>query len=232
MIYNPVTYDKEHQKFICSFKKMPINEKENLWESTTNKQLIKIKKHIKDYYLVAQDYKCPYCQQKIKVKHNGAWDAEHIIPKASHPDFMFEPLNLCVSCKDCNGEKLDKKVLIKDKIVRFPKNSKNYLIIHPHLDTYNEHIKIIGDALYFLPKTEKGRRTIEVCGLLRFVYEYANYGNVSLAIKQSLVKFTDALQNTSDPALEQMYLSFIAELTARGKELSQTAFLKTFGKEN
>ncbi|EAM8166511.1 HNH endonuclease, partial [Salmonella enterica] len=94
---------------------------------------------------------------------------------------------------------------------------------------FDDHIKIIDDALYFLPKTDKGRRTIEVCGLLRFVYKYSSYENVDLAIKQGISKFTQALLNTSDPSEEQLYLSFIEDLTKQGKELSKAAFLKNFG---
>ncbi|EEW9976583.1 HNH endonuclease, partial [Salmonella enterica] len=184
---------------------------------------------IKSYYLLAQDYRCPYCHQKILVAHNGAWDTEHIIPKDTHPDFMFEPQNLCVSCKDCNGEKSNKNILVNKKIIRLPKKSKSYTIIHPHFDNFDDHIKIIDDALYFLPKTDKGRRTIEVCGLLRFVYKYSSYENVDLAIKQGISKFTQALLNTSDPSEEQLYLSFIEDLTKQGKELSKAAFLKNFG---
>ncbi|QKJ05659.1 HNH endonuclease [Yersinia bercovieri] len=231
MIYNAVSYDDKHSKFICDFKNLPKEEKEIYWNSKQNKDLDEIKKHIKDYYLAAQDFRCPYCQQTIKVAHNGAWDAEHIIPKATHPDFMFEPQNLCVSCKDCNGEKWDKNVLKNKKAIRFPKQSKNYIIIHPHIDSYDEHIKIIDSTLYFLPKTDKGRKTIEVCGLLRFVYEYSNYGSVDLAIKQGISKFTQALLETSDPLEEQAYLSFIEDLTKRGKKLSKIEFLKKFGKK-
>lgn len=229
MIYNAVSYDERHKNFICDFKKLPKKEKETYWESKSNKMLEEIKKHIKDYYLIAQDFKCPYCQQKIKVTHNGAWDTEHIIPKDTHPDFMFEPQNLCVSCKDCNGEKWNKNVLRNKKAIRLPKKTNNYVIIHPHIDHYNDHIKIIDSALYFLPKTDKGRKTIEVCGLLRFVYEYSNYENVDLAIKQGISKFSEALMETSDPAEEQLYLSFIEDLTKRGKELSKKEFLKKFG---
>ncbi|ELY4344427.1 HNH endonuclease, partial [Cronobacter sakazakii] len=96
---------------------------------------------------------------------------------------------------------------------------------------YNDHIKIIDSSLYFLPKTDKGRKTVEVCGLLRFVYKYSNYENVDLAIKQGISKFTQALLDTSDPAEEQLYLSFIEDLTKRGKELSKSAFLRKFGEK-
>lgn len=229
MIHNAVSYDAHHIVFVNAFKKLSIDIKKTYWDTKGNKELDEIKKHIKDYYLLAQDYRCPYCHQKITVVHNGAWDTEHIIPKDTHPDFMFDPQNLCISCKDCNGEKSNKNVLTNKKAVRLPKKSKNYTIIHPHFDNFEEHIKIIDDTLYFLPKTDKGRKTIEVCGLLRFVYKYSNYENVDLAIKQGISKFTQALLETSDPAEEQIYLSFIEDLTKRGKELSKAAFLKKFG---
>ncbi|EKY3267942.1 HNH endonuclease, partial [Cronobacter sakazakii] len=110
MINNAVSYNAPYDAFISTFKSLTAEEKENYWDMKGNKDLDAIKKHIKDYYLIVQDYKCPYCQQKIIVTHNGAWDTEHIIPKDTHPDFMFEPQNLCVSCKDCNGEKSNKNI--------------------------------------------------------------------------------------------------------------------------
>ena len=53
---------------------------------------------------------------------------------------MFEPKNLCVSCIDCNLEKKDKKVTISKAKKKLPNNSSDYLIVHPHFDTYNDKI--------------------------------------------------------------------------------------------
>lgn len=228
MIQNAIVYDAAQNNFISTFKKMSPVEKENYWDTTGNIELDELKKCIKEFYLRAQGFKCPYCKQEIKVKHNGAWDTEHIIPKDSHPNYMFEPMNLCVSCKDCNGEKSNKKILKSRAVINLPKKSTSYLIIHPHIDDFDSHIKIIDSATYFLPKTEKGRKTIEVCGLLRFVYNYSDYGNVDLAIKQGILKFSQALLNTTDPLEEQAYLSFIEDLTRHGKELSRKSFLQKF----
>ncbi|MGC0807323.1 HNH endonuclease signature motif containing protein [Pantoea agglomerans] len=230
MIFNPITYSKEQADFILAFNKLKLSEKKNYWDAIGNKNLDELKSSIKNFYLEAQGFKCPYCRQQIKVSHNASWDTDHIIPKDTHPNFMFEPINLCVSCKDCNGEKSNKKVLNSRATVRLPKKSGCYLIVHPHIDDFDQHIKIIDSATYFLPRTDKGRKTIEVCGLLRFVYEYSNYGNVELAIKEGISTYTQALLDTTDPLEEQAYLSFIEDLTKKGKELSKQAFLKKFGK--
>ncbi|PQK74415.1 HNH endonuclease [Pantoea ananatis] len=229
MISHSIVYDEKQSSFISSFKKLTDDEKEKFWEITGNTELDNLKKYIKDFYLRAQGFECPYCKQEIKVKHNGAWDTEHIIPRDTHPNYMFEPMNLCVSCKDCNGEKSNKKVLKSRATIHLPKKSESYLIVHPHIDEFDKHIAIIDSATYFLPKTDKGRKTIEICGLLRFVYNYSDYGNVELAIKQGILKFTQALLETSDPLEEQAYLGFIEDLTRRGKELSKAAFLHKFG---
>ncbi|TBL64874.1 HNH endonuclease [Hafnia paralvei] len=124
MIYNAVSYDAQHTVFVNAFKKLDIDIKEKYWDTKGNNELDAIKKHIKDYYLLAQDYRCPYCQQKIIVTHNGAWDTEHIIPKDTHPNFMFEPQNLCISCKDCNGEKSNENILKKQKSDSSPQQIK------------------------------------------------------------------------------------------------------------
>ncbi len=123
-----------------------------------NKNLIEIKKNIKDFYIISQGYVCPYCRQKIEVDHNAVWDAEHIIPKDKFPRFLFSPLNLCVSCKDCNLEKSNKNILKNDKRKTLPTKSDDYIFIHPHLDFYENHIKIMKSSLFFIPLDSKGKK--------------------------------------------------------------------------
>jgi hypothetical protein len=99
-----------------------------------------------------------------------AWDIEHIIPLESSPNFMFEPLNLCVSCKDCNLSKSNKPVLVS-KRVHLPLESKQYKIFHPHLDRYEDHIEILVVGELYKPITKKGENTIEICKLFRFYHK-------------------------------------------------------------
>lgn len=105
MPLNCIVYEGEDLETYRDYNALPNDNKDGrIWDSE-ERNICRIKKSIKDHYIIAQDYTCPYCKQRIEVDHNGAWDAEHIIPKSSHPSFVFEPLNLCVSCKDCNNEK-------------------------------------------------------------------------------------------------------------------------------
>jgi uncharacterized protein (TIGR02646 family) len=129
-----------------------------------------VKKTIKDHYLKEQNYSCCFCKQKIKVKHNRAWDTEHIISRSSHPEFMFHPQNLCVTCIDCNIEKGSKETLTTpNKTTKFPNKSNAYKIIHPHFDTYDEHLKVIVAGQVYQWKTSKGRATHNIYGLDRFL---------------------------------------------------------------
>lgn len=170
----PVAYNGELKDKVDDFNSLPLKSKAgSFWDATEDGDMTDVKKYIKDHYKLAQDYRCPYCQQKIEVEHNGTWDAEHIIPKDSHPQFMFEPRNLCVSCKDCNLIKLNKRVLINQKRIRFPNRAEDYLFCHPHFHVYSEHIKIIHEAGFYLPRTPEGIQLVEICGLLRFVLKYA-----------------------------------------------------------
>ncbi|AZQ12213.1 HNH endonuclease [Shewanella khirikhana] len=132
--------------------------------------LIEIRKRIKDYYKEKQDFTCPYCKSHLPIKHGMAWDIEHIIPLESNPQFMFEPLNLCVACKDCNLYKSNKPVLNSNRST-FPDSSKNYKIVHPHFDDYESHIFIIVAGELYKPITEKGMYTIETCKLYRFFHK-------------------------------------------------------------
>lgn len=133
------------------------------WASDKVKPL---KAKFKDHYKNEQNFTCCYCDQQFRVKHNGTWDAEHIVSKNAFPRFMFLAENLCISCKDCNGEKLEKNVLINPKISKYPKSGAGFLIVHPHFDDYEEHIGFENG--HFFPRTKKGSFTIDCCGLWRF----------------------------------------------------------------
>jgi hypothetical protein len=148
------------------------------YERTTNKSASDwtdkifdlVKKSIKDHYLKEQNYTCCFCKQKIRVKHNRAWDTEHIISRSSHPEFMFHPKNLCVTCIDCNTEKSSKEVLSTTKqSIRFPNRSSAYVLIHPHFDIYDDHLKVIVAGQVYQWKTPKGRATHNIYGLDRFL---------------------------------------------------------------
>lgn len=145
----------------------------NSWSDDDIKNL---KETIKEHYLTVQKTTCPYCKRNLQSRHGRHWDIEHIIPRSAVANFMFEPLNLCMACVDCNGAKTDKKVTKSSAKKRYPKQSSNFLIIHPHLDKYEEHIIIIKPGFYYVAKKEKGAKTIETCSLNRF-YEFSNFGS-------------------------------------------------------
>ena len=106
---------------VNTYNSLPRSEQlASYWDKTHDDELSDLKESIKDHYIKAQDYTCPYCKQRMEVEHKATWDAEHIIPKATHPNFMFAAQNLCVSCKDCNGAKGNKNVLKNPERVTFP----------------------------------------------------------------------------------------------------------------
>lgn len=204
-----VVYSEASAQFVKIYEAKQLSSKlGNDWDNEDNPLLTEVKREIKRHYLKAQSYTCAYCRQKIVVEHNGAWDTEHIVPKDIYPGFMFAPENLCLSCKDCNGAKSNKHVLVNKSRRRFPNKSKDYTICHPHFDVYSEHIRVIGEAVLYLPRTKKGQTLIEMCGLLRFVYGFADYEVVDLNIGAKVVALGTALQNTQS-GFEQIAIAQI-----------------------
>ncbi|HBQ1036867.1 TPA: HNH endonuclease, partial [Klebsiella pneumoniae] len=112
---------------------------------------------------------------------------------------------------------------------RLPIRSEDYIIVHPHFDDYDEHIKVIEVAGYYIPRTDKGRKTIEKCGLLRFAYKYANYGGTSQENKETILTLANCLLDANTPADEHAFLGVISDAVETGKKLSKTAFLQQFG---
>ncbi|HDX8341101.1 TPA: HNH endonuclease [Aeromonas dhakensis] len=221
-----IDFSKDALVKIGVFKALPKTEiNGSYWDRDDDVDLKKLKKEIKNHYLKAQDYTCPYCRQRVSVKHNAAWDTEHIIPKSSHPELMFESINLCISCKDCNTEKGNKNVLVNKDKKTLPESGTDYIIIHPHLDEYNEHIKVV-DGNYFIPTSLKGRRTIEVCGLLRFVYEYVSYSPISIDAKTKVAKLTSMLMEANNATEEAFIVNLISDLTAEMAKSSRMSYLE------
>ncbi|RWS51272.1 HNH endonuclease, partial [Enterobacter cloacae] len=174
---------------------------------------------IKNHYINEQDFTCCYCKQKIVVTHNGAWDAEHIIPKSEHPAFMFEPENIAICCKDCNGEKLAQEVLTNSGIKsrkKFLTDKKHYLIVHPHFDEYDQHIEIRQDFRIYRGKTDKGINTITICGLLRFGKD-TNYSNVPSSTLDDVTEVQSRLAKAV--TLDEQYnlLSELGDIVAQKK---------------
>lgn len=219
MEIKPVEYKKEHQSYIRDYLSLPEDQQKAEFWSKDCKQLAEVKKHLKKHYVQVQQYTCPYCRQKIEVDHGVVWDAEHIVPKSKYPRFLFEPLNLCVVCKDCNQAKSDEDVLIPSKRGRknFPCKSEDYIFVHPHFDNYEDHIRVIKEATLYIPINDKGRKTIELCGLLRFVYKFAEYGPVSTEYKVKIHELSNALLNANDPIIESGIMTIIQGLCEEGK---------------
>lgn len=222
----PVKYTNEIKTKVDAYNNKPPSEQcGSYWDIENDAALTKVKKHIKEHYIRHQDYTCPYCQQRFEVLHNGVWDTEHIIPKDKFPQFLFKEENLCVACKDCNVAKTNKHVLVNKQRKTFPKSSKDYLLVHPHFDKYESHIKILKSSLFFIPTDEKGKNTIEICGLLRFLYKFSEYGNVNLDVKLKINELSNELLNASSPIVENFILACISDLAEHGKSMSKNKAL-------
>ncbi|WP_029839471.1 HNH endonuclease family protein [Vibrio parahaemolyticus] len=168
-----------------------------------------LKSKMKKHYIAEQGQTCAYCKVDLHTTHGMVWDTEHIIDKDSSPQWMFEPLNLCVSCKDCNGAKGTRAVTKGNVYQKFPSRNANYLIIHPHFDDYDEHIKVAVPGAVYLFNTEKGRKTIEVCGLLRY-HKAGGRNKVDLALKAVLL----AAANEQSPEMLDYALELIQQRKA------------------
>jgi len=164
MIVNCFEYSNEEVRLITDFSKRE-DKNGNDWN---NEEFVSIKTGIKNHYKIVQNYACPYCKVVYPITHGMFWDIEHIIAKSNKPQFMFEPKNLCVACKDCNGAKSSKEVLVNPSRVTFPVIDSDYKIVHPHFDKYEQHINAIVPGDFYRPLTIKGEFTIITCRLLRF----------------------------------------------------------------
>lgn len=212
MINNPVVFTQEQIEIISAIKaKEDFNS--NSWSC---EEFQPIKDIIRKHYVSEQKSICSYCQMELRTKNGRLWDVEHIIPRITVPNFMFEPFNLCVSCVDCNIAKSTSKVTTSTAKITYP--TKNYTIIHPHFDVYEEHIHTIRPGVYYVAKTVKGENTMYVCKLCRF-YSYANYDDSLDDLDDDITLKTNNLRDTKSEKNKKRILDEIFELVIRRKLL-------------
>jgi hypothetical protein len=86
-----------------------------------------------------------------------------------YPEFKFEPLNLAVSCSQCNNLKgmydgLADRAQARPLLV-YPQ-AMDLIWFHPHYERYDSHISI-DDGFGFTGLTDSGRAVVTACGLDR-----------------------------------------------------------------
>jgi len=217
VIKDAVVHGDADQAKINEFSLLPQNKKLGHWERTNaGGDLVNLKRHVKEHYLVKQAHTCPYCDQQWIVNHKGVWDAEHIISKNSHPQFMFEPKNLCVACKDCNTAKGEKNVLRDPTVDAVPDKPDAYLIAHPHFDNYKEHINYNIAPRFYWPTSEKGAKTIDICGLYRFAAMNTDYAKIPDENKKNVLDLATQLQNADTPAQEYLLMGMVRRMAETG----------------
>lgn len=157
--YKPTEEEKEAISELQAKGLVPSN-----WNSG-KKGIESFKNNIRNHMYYKQNFRCAYCRIELS-KACDFLQREHIIPKTSHPKWMFEPRNLCITCDRCNNYKNDEEVLQNPDVVNYPAESDDYLIINPFLDKYSDHIEL-KEGIIYVGKTDKGRFTIKTCHLSR-----------------------------------------------------------------
>lgn len=167
----------EHEDYIVQAPYQPTEKERHAIEELMNKGLVsddwnskktgitEFKDHMREYMYYEQNCRCAYCRIELPIACCFL-QREHIIPKATHPKWMFEPRNLCFTCDRCNNFKGDEEVLENQYAANYPTESNDFLIINPFLDKYSDHI-ILKDDIIYVGKTKKGRFTINTCHLYR-----------------------------------------------------------------
>ncbi len=153
-----------HFKEICKL--------DHNWET---KKLKYIKNNIKDKLKEIKGEECFYCKMPIDSGSNPG-DIEHIVHKGNlnYKEFTYHPMNLTLTCKKCNTAKGTKESLIlerqniKYKFNEYLTDPNDYSIVHTHLDTYEEHLRLKNYIFTeSINDSKKGINTIEMCNLYR-----------------------------------------------------------------
>lgn len=188
----------ELQTFIDNYDK----ENYQLWNNETNKDVQAFRSLIRAHYLSDQKLTCFYCKQYIFSTNGLHWQVEHILPKSSFPQFLFEPQNLIVICPDCNREKGSQNPHVDgDRACTqktYPSKSGRFKIIHPLFDKYEDHIERVPanhceypDHYFLKAHSTKGKATVRMCDLNRFYQEFAGYKDMKGKQVQTIDDFIE-----------------------------------------
>ncbi|EPO5351491.1 HNH endonuclease [Klebsiella michiganensis] len=219
----PIVFSTKSRDFISSCN---LNNHKSIWNVTVGK-IIGVKKEIRQHYLKYQKNMCAYCRTEVLHNHGLYWDIEHIIPKDKYAVFLFEPRNLALACRPCNGKKSNKKVFNKRiyKTSSYPSDGDLFSIIHPHYDKYSAHMEMYtyeGRVIYE-PISDKGLNTYAMCNLERFVHIEIN-GNgdegVIDFIDESLLEMDDVDTSELSPR-ERKLMDILLETKSRIKKKKQ-----------
>ncbi|PTP02622.1 hypothetical protein CWN85_08500 [Vibrio splendidus] len=205
----PYLLSQEESQAVTLLSNKSLSSKE-MWadESVTD-----LRSRIKKHYIFEQKQTCAYCKVDLHTDNGMVWDTEHIIDKDSSPQWTFEPLNLCVSCKPCNIAKWKRTVTKSDSYKYFPKKSANYRIVHAHFDNYEDHIEVGVPGVTYRYKSEKGRATIEICGLLRY-HELGGRKDIDPTL-QAVLNYAGDRQT---PEALEAALSFLSSKLGKNKQ--------------
>lgn len=164
-ISDPVVFSPSLTKLIQS-KRNDLSFTHNNWGDA---DLLPVRKFVRIHYRPLQGKVCYFCKNPLSKKSAMNCQVEHLVPKSTHPEFMFTPKNLCLICCDCNESKGSHPVTRTSvKLKAYPRSSKAFTIVHPHFDNYDEYIYKTSKGHFTGlddDKARKGSYTIFVCGL-------------------------------------------------------------------
>ncbi|TKC87909.1 HNH endonuclease [Trinickia terrae] len=143
---------------------------------------------LRSHLLLAQKYRCAYCQVTIAGDQGGLRELDHVLPKemsgycdsrksvscvfknrrhtVGYWDFAYEWRNLVVTCKQCNTNKgsFDPLLIRPFWSSTYPANKDEFLWVHPYFHKYSDHVRITRKWLYEARSFE-GKALIKVCKL-------------------------------------------------------------------
>lgn len=162
--------------------------------------VVKFKAEVKKYYYWGQECRCCYCSSQL-MPNATTYHADHIVDKSTYRKFTFEPSNFGVACAVCNVHKGKKNVLaagVDIALTKLPDGKDDYLIVHPHLDEWSDHLGFDGDGfIRSIKPNGKGKNTIDICGI-----EAINF--TKLAVKFSIDAREDAYRLMCDLARKRL----------------------------
>lgn len=186
----------------------------SVWNSTAG-PIVEVRAFVRLHYLKEQKFRCAYCRIEKKETHGLTWDVEHIIPKSTHPNFLFHPQNLAIACKECNSAKDNHEVLVRPRkrLSTYPLQKEDYRIVHPHFDVYSDHFEITsvnGRIRHRAKNDHKARETYIICNLIRFDYSYAEWEDFDAAIVEPFANF---IERCPPDATKEQISAFMRTIT-------------------
>lgn len=155
------------------------------------------------------EMRCAYCDSRLYPVTKG--HIEHVLPRVARPDLVVAWTNLTLACNDCN-------------LAKGSYHDPDLHLINPYEDDVDAHLVFVGEVVWPVPGSNRGRETIKQLKLYRLELQEARKERIKY-----FAGLADVWSRTDGRARETMEDLIFEEWEKTEYQKSITSYLLAIG---